>query len=262
MSFKENLLKKIRINRLAHDVIDAMGPSGGGRKIDKAAMTSLLEMSPYAHQRERDLDLYIREMDDAAPRILALDNELPIYRTTVADVVLRKSPTVKEMISIPNAVKILSDKDVKESKKEDSVKRVRDACLEGLDLSFSPADIQGIAADGRAALEADDPDGVAETLTLFSELLGWTRLSDALAIDGQQIVGRKEETRPGETLYGPMVLYDSRRNVLRLVEGPISGPDKTALEALHRMAAGKEKADLEGSEVLDFLSDAVLQSES
>jgi hypothetical protein len=262
MRFKENLQKKIRIDRLARAVIDAMGPPGSGRKIDKTAMTSLLDMSPYEYRRERDLDLYIREIGEDAPRILVLDNELPIYRTTAADVVLRKSPTVREMVNISNVVKILSDKDVKESKKEDSVKTVQDACLEGLDLSFSPADIQGIAADGRTALEAGDPDGVEETLALFSELLGWTRLSDALPIGGQHIVGRKEEVRPGETLYGPMVLYDPRRNVLRLVKGPIGGLDKPALDGLQRMAAGKEKADLEGPDVLDDLSDAVLQSES
>lgn len=262
MTFKENLLKKIRIDRLAHGVIDSMGPPGSGRKIDKTAMTSLLETSPYEYRRERDLDLYIRESGQAAPRILVLDNELPIYRTTVADVALRKSPTVKEMINIPNVVKILSDKDVKESTKADSVKTVQTACLEGIDLSFTPADIQGIGADGRTALETGDEAGVEETLTLFSELLGWPRLDDALAIPGQRILGRREPGRPGETLYGPMALYDPRRNVFRIVEGPVGSLDKTGLDALRRAAAGKEKADREGPGAMDYLVDAVIHSQS
>ncbi len=260
MSFKENLLQKIRIDRLAQGVTASIGPPGSGRKIDKPTMKSLLEMSPYAYRRERDLDLYIREMGDAAPRVLVLDNELPIYRSPVSDVALRKSPTVKEMVNIRNVVKILSDKDVKESQKEDSVQTVQTACLEGLDLSFSPPDIQAIAADGQTALETGDPDGVTETLSLFSELLGWSSLSEALEIGGHHIVGETARGGPGETLYGPMVLFDPRHNRIRLVKGPVSSLDKVGLDALHRVATGKEKADLEGPDVMPYLSDAVLQS--
>ncbi len=260
MSFKETLLKKIRIDRLAQQAIDSMGPSGSGRKIDKAAMTSLLEMSSYGYRRERDLDLYIRDVPQESPRILVLDNELPIYRTTTADVAMRKSPTVKEMINIPNVLKILSDKDVKESKKEDSVKTVQESCLEGLDLSFSQEDIEQIAADGRTALENGDEDGVVETLTLFAELLEWSLLSGALSIGGQHIVGRIDEARTGETLYGPLALYDPRRNLLRFVETPVGSMDKKALDALQKIADGKEKAEIEGPEVLDDLADRVVRS--
>jgi predicted transcriptional regulator YdeE len=58
MSFKENLLTKIKINRLAYKVIASIGPVESGSKVDKEAMRSLLEMSPYQHQKARDLDLY------------------------------------------------------------------------------------------------------------------------------------------------------------------------------------------------------------
>lgn len=260
MSFKENLLKKIRINRLAQGVTDAMGPPGSGRKIDKSAMTSLLEMSPYEYRRERDLDLYIQDPSGESPRILVLDNELPIYRTSVKDVVLRKSPTVKEMINIPNVVKILSDKDVKESNKEESVKRVQEAALGQLDLSYTRKDIEEIAADGRTALEAGDEEGVVEALTLYADLLGWPQLSGVLDMGDQHIFGKSEEPRPGEKSYGPMVLYDPRKNVLRLVKEPISSLDKKALETLQRMATGKEEADLEGPEVFNYLTGSVVES--
>jgi hypothetical protein len=78
-------------------------------------------------------------------RILVLDNDLTIYHTTVEDVVLRKSPTVKEMVSIRNAIKILNDKDVVISKKEASLKTIRDICIDQLDLHYTAADIDGIA---------------------------------------------------------------------------------------------------------------------
>ena len=80
MSFKENLFKKIQIDQLSRKVIDSIGPPESGRKVDKDAMRSLLEMSPYAHQKKRDLDLYIEKSDDGPSNILVLDNELPIYK--------------------------------------------------------------------------------------------------------------------------------------------------------------------------------------
>ena len=56
---------------------------------------------------------------------------------TVADVGMRKSPTIREMVSIRNAMKILSDADVVASKKEASVRTIQEECLSALDLSFT-----------------------------------------------------------------------------------------------------------------------------
>ena len=78
MSFKENLLAKIKIKRLAAKVIESIGPAESGRKADKDAMRSLLEMSPYQYQKARDLDLYVEEIDQDLKKIFVLDNELPI----------------------------------------------------------------------------------------------------------------------------------------------------------------------------------------
>ena len=136
MPFKENLLQKIKINRLSSKVIQSIGPVESGLKIDKDAMRSLLEMGPYKYKKERDLDLYMNEIDDAQSDILVLDNELPIYRTTVEDVAIRKSPYTKEMLSIRNIIKILKDSDVKLSRKEESVKIVQKKCNELLNLNY------------------------------------------------------------------------------------------------------------------------------
>ena len=118
MSFKENLLKKIKIDKMARQAIASIGPVDSGRKIDKKIMRELLEMTGYTYKRKRDLDLYIEDIGAEKTRILVLDNDLAIYNTSVYDVAMRKSPTVKEMMNPFNVVKILKDTDVVISKKE------------------------------------------------------------------------------------------------------------------------------------------------
>jgi len=61
MDFKKNLLKKIKIDKLSAQVIASIGTPDSGRKIDRKAMRNLLEIKPFMHQRERDLDLFILE---------------------------------------------------------------------------------------------------------------------------------------------------------------------------------------------------------
>ena len=84
-------------------------------------------------------------------RILVLDNDLAIYNTTVYDVAMRKTPTVKEMMNPFNVVKILKDTDVVISKKEESVKTIQKECIDRLDLSYDESDLDEIAKDGTAS---------------------------------------------------------------------------------------------------------------
>jgi hypothetical protein len=154
MAFRENLLKKIQIDQLASRVLATIGALGSEVKLDREAMRQLLALSPYAPQRVRDLDLYVEDTGTPVKQILVLDNELPIYRTTVADVAMRKSPTVGEMAKIWNIVKILKDSDVKISRKSDSLKAVQDESIARLDLSFGAEDINDIRRDGIASIES------------------------------------------------------------------------------------------------------------
>ena len=144
MSYKENLLKKIDIDRLVNRVITSIGSPDSGRKLDKEAMRRLLDMAGYTHRHERDLDLYLENGGATKGLILVLDNDLTIYDTTVEDVIIRKSPVLKEMVSIRNIIKILNDKDVVVSRKEASVMHVREECVEQLDLSHTAQDIGDI----------------------------------------------------------------------------------------------------------------------
>jgi len=259
MSFKENLLTKIKINRLAAKVIDSIGPVESGSKVDKDAMRSLLELSPYQYQKSRDLDLYIENIDQEQQKIFVLDNELPIYKTTIDDVTMRKSPLIKEMVKIRNIIKILKDTDVKLSRKDESVKAIQKECIDQLDLSFIESDIDEIAKDGQAALERDYPDGVIECLELFAELLDYTPAPKAFQLGRHKIFGALTPKAGGEVLYGPMIIYSLIHGILKLIEEQISSYDKTKIELVQQVATGKQKAALEGPDVFEYLKKAVLK---
>ena len=259
MSFKENLLTKLKINRLADKVLASIGPVESGSKVDKEAMRNLLEMSPYQYQKSRDLDLYVENIDRDQKKIFVLDNELPIYETTIEDVTMRKSPLIKEMVKIRNIIKILKDSDVKLSRKEESVKTIQEVCIDQLDLSFSAADIDEIAKDGQASLERDYPDGVVECLELFAELLDYKSVPKAFQLSRHTIIGALTPKAGGEVLCGPMIIYSLIHGTLKLIEEQISSFDKSKMELLQQVAAGKQKAAVDGPDVFEYLKNAVLK---
>jgi hypothetical protein len=258
MSFKENLLTKIKIDRLAAKVIASIGPVESGSKVDKDTMRELLEMSPFEHQTSRDLDLYVEAVEGEQKQIFVLDNELPIYRTTIEDVTIRKSPLIKEMVKIRNIVKILKDSDVKLSRKEESVRAIQQMCIDRLDLSYNVSDIEDIANDGRASLERDYPDGVIESLELFAELLDYRPAPKAFQLGRHIIYGKLESKAGGEVLFGPMMIYSQIHGNLRLIDEQISNYDKPKIDLIQQVASGKQKAAAEGPEVFEYLKNQVL----
>jgi hypothetical protein len=262
MSFKDNLLKKIRIDALAQKVISSWGQPGSGKRIDKEAMRHLLEMSLYTHQRKRDLDLYVTEDEGEKQKILVLDNELPIYLTTIADVVIRKSPYVKEMVSLRNVIKILKDSDVKISIKDESVKTVQKECIDRLDLSYDDADIGDIAKEGASSLENKYQEGVSESLALLAELLGYQPPPKAFKIRHCEIFGNVAEAKTGGIQYGPIVIFSRVDNSLMLINDQIGSFENQKLEYVREIAAGNQKADIEGPDVFRYLKDAVLKFDS
>jgi hypothetical protein len=259
MSFKENLIKKIKIDRLSEQVIATIGPPDSGRKVDKNLMRSLLEMSTYSYRKERDLDLYIKDVGAEKTKILVLDNDLAIYDTDVEDVGLRKSPTVKEMISIRNVIKILNDSDVVISKKEDSVKTIQQECIDRLDLSFDASDIDEIVKDGAISLEREYSDGVIESLELFSEVLGYRPAPKAFKISHHKVWGISSRKDSGEIIFGPMVIYSIIHNTLYSIDQQIGSFDREKIEFIHRVATGKEDAAVQGIAVFQYLKEMALR---
>jgi hypothetical protein len=260
MAFKENLLTKIRVDQLADQVLASIGPAGSEAKLDKNAMRQLLALSPYVHRRERDLDLYVQATDSADQNILVLDNELPIYRTTVEDVAMRKSPELGEMVKIRNIIKILKDSDVKISRKADSLKAVQAECIARLDLAFTAADIDDIRRDGIASLESSYAEGVNESLQLFAELLGYRPPPKPFTVPHSTIYASMYRKESGEHVIGPAVIFSLVHNALRLTEDQFGSLDKARVEQFHAIVAGKEGAAAQGAAVFEYLRNLVLTS--
>jgi hypothetical protein len=258
VSFKETLLKKIKLDKMGRQVIASSGPVDSGRKIDKKIMRELLEMADYTYKRKRDLDLYIENIDAEKTRILVLDNDLAIYNTSVYDVAMRKSPTVKEMMNPFNVVKILKDTDVVMSKKEDSVKTIQQECIAKLNLSFNASDLDEIAKDGSASFENGYSDGVIECLDLFAEILHYRNAPKAFRVGHHKITGAWVKKENGEEMFGPMVLYSMIHNTLKLIDQQIGSFDRERIEFVHHVAAGKKKASSEGSDVFQYLKEAAV----
>jgi hypothetical protein len=260
MGFKENLLKKIHINNLAKQVIDSIGPPDSGRKIDKVKLRSLIELSSYDELiKKRDLELYVSKADPQINTILVLDNELAIYKTTVEDVVLRKSPLIKEMLNIKNIIKILNDADVIVSKKTDSVKTLQNESIAKLDLSFEEADLDKIIHDGIASLEREYTEGVMETMALFAEILDFKPPPKQLKIKHNKMIGALVRKENGDVLYGPIVIYSIIYNKIKLIDEQINISDKDKVEMVHHIASGKKIAPMEGTDVFVRLKQAVLK---
>ena len=260
MSFKGNLLKKIQIDKLVDHIISTIGPVDSDKKVDKQAMRELLEMAPYETRKERDLELFIKlNGPEDKKQILVLDNDLPIYHTNINDVVLRKSPTVKEMVNIRNIIKILNDSDVVKSKKEESLKIIQSECIQQLDLKYTRSDLDKIGDDAKVSLEMADTDGIFESLEIFAELLELSPPPKTFRIFDFKMYGKTYKSQKGEIFFGPIILYSLTNNELKLIDKKIGSYDKAGLELMHQIAIGNEKATKEKFEVFDYLVDAVLK---
>ena len=258
MSFKENLLKKIRIKNLAASVLKSIAPSGSGVAIDRESMKELLETGGFPHLKIRDIDFYILENQGDIKTMLALDNELAIYKTTPEDAAMRKSPLINEMVNIRKIIKILSDKDVVVSKREASLTTVADQCIDALYLGFNPSDIDALAQEGRRAFKIEDTDGVAESVAIFSELLGYDPLPKPFKRIHKTVMGAVGRTQSGEMVCGPILIYDERENRLKLVDERIGAWDKERLQWFMSVDAGLEEATLNGVELFQYFKENVV----
>ncbi len=258
MSFAENLCKKIEINAIARKVLSTVGPIGGSLKVDKDAMGKLLFLAQYTKQEKRQLILFLKKMEDGQDRILVLDNDLNIYHTTIEDVLLRKNPTVKEMISIRNAIKILNDKDVVVSKKETSVQKIEKEAISFLDLSFTKQDIEEIESAGRSALEKGDTGGIQQSIDLFSEILGYQVAPGWFRLGGYTVRVGVATGQNHSVVFGPILIYNLQDNTIFLVNDRMESHEKEKVELIKQVALGQEKADMEGAGVFEFLKKEVI----
>jgi len=259
MSFKENLRHKLQADRLARQVIHSFGqrPLDGVPIIDKSAMRMLLETAGYTSRTERETEMFSPDFSGEKSEILVLDNELKVYDTTVSDVLVRKNPFTKEMLSIRNIRKILNDEDVVVSKGAETVRKVRRRYLEGLDLTYHREDIGALHADGVKALESIDTRAVVEILEMFAEILGLTHPPRPARLSDLEIYGW-ETLDHDQPAYGPVYIYGRHENTLRKFDHVLTSASMYKPDAYRALAQGKEEPELEGAAVFDDLRGKVL----
>jgi hypothetical protein len=218
----------------------------------------LLEYAGYTKESVRDLELYSPAGTDvkSVHEIVVLDNDLPVYYTTVDDLALRKSPTLKEMVSIRNAIRILNDGDVLRTKRETTLLYLQKKCLEKLDISYTRDDIKALWTEGKAALDACDSGWVKEILVCFATLAGWFESSYELQVPEMFIFGKKLQKTSGEC-FSPVVVYQDHENNLMLSDDIFLDVKS---EKFAGLIAGHIAPSLKGYDVLTYFKDQLLST--
>lgn len=260
MSFAQRLLKKIQVDALARSVRSSIRPPGAEAKVDKESMRSLLGMLGFSQTEARDMEFQVLAPDDPQGLIMVMDNELALYKgTSVEDVAMRKNPVVKEMVNIRNIRKILSDKDVVISRRQDAVDHVVGMIMDDVDLSFDKSDIEEIRALSVKALAGLDLQGIGDGAAMFSELLGftdhpWTRRKNSTVAKG--VLDRSDQKKP---LFGPCLIFDKGAARILWLEKPMDISNKENRELFKSIVNGDRLADKTGAEVFDILTAMVVE---
>jgi len=166
MELFENIQKKIVIDFLVKKIEFSLRSENGYSKVDKDSLSVLLEICGYEYVSKRGLDLFVKK--DSKKQIIVSDAMIGRYETDVTDVVLRKSPTLKEMISFKNARKILGDSDVLKSVKKETLDYLRASYITKIDFSGIAKD--QILKEAKILFEADDFEGFFKLILVLFEL--------------------------------------------------------------------------------------------
>jgi hypothetical protein len=259
MSFKENLKAKIKLDGLLRKISATIRETPGQRRLDKRATQELIDMTDLEYKKARDLHLYLRPSESETKEVLVFDNELPIYHTTVADVALRKSPEWKEMFSIKNIKKVMNDKDVIVSKGKESLKRIYDSAVALLDLTYTREDLAMLVTDGRQALEQKSSEKVQESFDLFFELLDFQPVSLGVLEYDLQVFARPKTNGGKAIVFEYPVFFDEESFSLGLRKGNFSPQKDLDLAWVMQYAQGEKTADLQGTEVFEFLAELAME---
>jgi hypothetical protein len=255
MSFKENLKVKIKLDRLLQKLVATIREPPGKRWLNKVLTQELLEMTDLEYKKVRDLHLYIRSLEGAIIEVLVLDNELPIYHTTVDDVALRKSPYWQQIFSIRNIRKIMNDQDVIISKGKESLKRLHANALALLDLSYTRDDLALLLEDARRGLEQKSIAEIQESLDLFFTLLDFQAVSFGMLEQELQLFARPKANGGAVPAFEHLVLFNEENLSLGLKKGAFSPQNDSDLAWVLKCARGEEHPDLQGIDVFVFLAE-------
>lgn len=261
MSLKENLKAKIKIDKLVKNLVSTIKEPPGRCWVDKELARELLSMTDFEHERVRDLHLYVRPSAGDIMEVLVLDHALPIYRTTVHDVVLRKSPCWHEMVSIRNIRKIMNDKDVMVSKGKASLEKLHADALALLDLTYTGDDMAMLLEDARRALARESIFWIQECMALFFELLDFQRLFFGPEGHDLELFAGPYSSGGAVPLFEYLILLDEKTLLLGLKKGIFSPERDSDLERLEPYLRGEKAADLQGMDVFKFLAELAMEKE-
>ncbi|MBI9076475.1 MAG: hypothetical protein JEZ02_13800 [Desulfatibacillum sp.] len=255
MIFAQRLLKKIQVDSLANAVRMTIRAPGADAKVDKESMRELIGMLGFQSTRERDMEIQVLNPDTPESLIMVMDNELALYKgTSVQDVAMRKNPVVREMVKIRNIRKILSDKDVVISRRQDSVDIITNMILADVDLSFDKKDMEEIRDLSAKALNNLDIKGIQDSVAMFSELLEFSDHPFAKTKPMLAAKGIMDRTDPKKPLFGPCLLFDRSDARLLFLEKPMDLSVKDNRELFEAIVNGDRLADQSGPQVFDTLT--------
>lgn len=255
MSFKENLKAKIKLDRLFQSLVSTTSEPPGKRWLDKELTQELLAMTDFEHKKVRGLHLYMRPLEGENMEVAVLDNELPIYHTTVDDVTLRKSPYWQQMFSIRNVRKIMNDHDVIASKGKESLKRLHASALALLDLTYTRDDLALLLEDARRGLKLKSISQIRESLDLFVNLLDFESLCLELPEPRFQSFARPKTNGGIVPAFEHLILFDEENLSLDLNKGTFSPQSDSDLGWVMQYARGEQTADLQDINVFEFLAE-------
>jgi hypothetical protein len=253
MSFKENLKAKIKLDRLLQKLVSTIREPPGKRWLDKVLTRELLDMTDFAYKKVSTLHLYVRPLDGEIMEVLVLDNELPIYHTTVDDVTLRKKPYWQQMFSVKNIKKIMNDQDVIVSKGKASLKRLHADALALLDLTYTRDDLALLLEDARQGLERKSVSQIRESFDLFFELLDFQPVFLGGPEQDLQIFAGPTLNGGAVPGFEHLILFDEETLSLGLKKGPFSPQSDLDRAWVIKYAQDEEPADLQGIDVFEFL---------
>ncbi|MFC1839869.1 hypothetical protein ACFL1N_09830 [Thermodesulfobacteriota bacterium] len=259
MSFKLNLKAKINLDRLLQKLTLTIREPPGKLWLDKGLTGDLLDMTDFEHKKVRDLHLYLGPPDGEVMEVAVLDNELAIYRTTVADVALRRSPFWQEIFSIRNIRKIMNDKDVIISKGKASLKRLHANALALLDLTYGSDDLAIMLEDARKGLDQNSIAQIQESLDLFVNLLGFQPMSFGWLEQGLQIFARAKFNNGADPVFEHIILFDVETLFLGLKKGVFSQQSDSDRDWVMKYDRGEKFPDLQGIDVFNFLAELALE---
>jgi hypothetical protein len=258
MSFKLNLKTKIKLDNLLKKLLSTIRDKPGRHWLDKGLVRELLGRAGFKKIHVRDIDLYVRPFEGENMEIVVLGNELAIYRTSVDDIALRKSPYWQEVFSIRNIRKIMNDKDILISKGRKSLEILHSNALELLDLACTGDDLMLLQEDGCSGLERQSIIQIRESLDLFVALLNFQPVSFGGLTHNLHIYAGIKSNGGNTHTFEPIIIFDEKSLYLGMKKGPFKLRMDSDLAWLIKHDMKKEQVDLEGIDVFKFLAELAL----